>query len=59
VEAEFVGYPGKPHGFDFSDSDPMTADALTRVVAFFEAHLITASPRPASGSPRTPPTAQP
>jgi carboxymethylenebutenolidase len=59
VEAEFVGYPGKPHGFDFSDGDPMTADALTRVVAFFEAHLITASPTPASGSPRTPPTAQP
>jgi carboxymethylenebutenolidase len=59
VEAEFVDYPGKPHGFDFSDSDPMTADAVTRVVGFFDAHLITASPTPASDSPRMPPTAQP
>jgi carboxymethylenebutenolidase len=59
VEAEFVGYPGKPHGFDFSDNDPATADALTRVVGFFEARLVTASPTPAPGSPHTPPTAQP
>jgi carboxymethylenebutenolidase len=59
VEAEFVGYPGKTHGFDFSDNDPMTADALARVVGFFEARLLTATPTPASDSPRTPPTAQP
>jgi carboxymethylenebutenolidase len=59
VEAEFVGYPGKLHGFDFSETDPMTADALGRVVGFFEARLITANPTPASDSPRTPPTAQP
>jgi carboxymethylenebutenolidase len=39
VEAEFVGYPGKPHGFDFSDADPMTADAVRRVVRFFEVRL--------------------
>jgi carboxymethylenebutenolidase len=59
VEAEFVGYPGKTHGFDFSDNDPMTADALGRVVRFFEARLLTATPIPASDSPRTPPAAQP
>jgi carboxymethylenebutenolidase len=59
VEAEFVGYPGKPHGFDFSDDDPMTAYALTRIVGFFEARLLTASPTPAPDSPHTPPTAQP
>jgi carboxymethylenebutenolidase len=59
VEAEFVGYPGKTHGFDFSDTDPMTADALGRVVGFFEARLLTATPIPASDSPRTPPAAQP
>lgn len=39
AEAEFVGYPGKPHGFDFSDTDPMAADAVGRVVRFFEARL--------------------
>ncbi|SHL71924.1 carboxymethylenebutenolidase [Bradyrhizobium lablabi] len=59
VDAEFVGYPGKTHGFDFSDNDPMTADALGRVVGFFEARLLTATPTPASDSPRTPPAAQP
>jgi carboxymethylenebutenolidase len=59
VEAEFVGYPGKTHGFDFSDNDPMTGDALARVVGFFEARLLTATPTPASDSPRTPPAAQP
>ena len=39
AEAEFVAYPGKPHGFDFSDNDPMAADAIDRVVRFFEARL--------------------
>jgi carboxymethylenebutenolidase len=36
VEAEFVTYPGRRHGFDFSDTDPMAADAVGRVVRFFE-----------------------
>ncbi|WFU44100.1 dienelactone hydrolase family protein [Bradyrhizobium sp. CB82] len=39
AEAEFVPYPGKPHGFDFSDTDPMTADAIDRVSQFFQARL--------------------
>ena len=39
AEAEFVAYSGKPHGFDFSDTDPMTTDAVGRVVRFFEARL--------------------
>jgi carboxymethylenebutenolidase len=39
AEAEFVAYPGKQHGFDFSDTDPMTADAVGRVIRFFEARL--------------------
>jgi carboxymethylenebutenolidase len=39
AEAELVPYPGKAHGFDFSDTDPMTADAIGRVVRFFEARL--------------------
>jgi carboxymethylenebutenolidase len=39
AEAELVVYPGKPHGFDFSDSDPMAADAIDRVVKFFDARL--------------------
>jgi carboxymethylenebutenolidase len=39
AEAELVAYPGKPHGFDFSDTDPMTADAVGRVVRFFESRL--------------------
>ena len=39
AEAEFVAYPGKPHGFDFSDTDPMTADAVVRINSFFEARL--------------------
>ena len=38
-EAEFVSYPGKQHGFDFSDTDPMTADAVARVIRFFEFRL--------------------
>ncbi|GLR83330.1 alpha/beta hydrolase family protein [Bradyrhizobium iriomotense] len=39
AEAEFVPYPGKPHGFDFSDTDPMAADAIDRVSRFFQARL--------------------
>jgi carboxymethylenebutenolidase len=39
TEAEFVAYPGRQHGFDFSDTDPMTADAVGRVVRFFESRL--------------------
>ncbi|WP_246668812.1 dienelactone hydrolase family protein [Bradyrhizobium sp. UNPF46] len=39
ADAEFVPYPGKPHGFDFSDSDPMTSDAIDRVARFFRARL--------------------
>jgi carboxymethylenebutenolidase len=37
--AEQVTYPGKEHGFDFSDTDPMTADAIGRVTRFFQARL--------------------
>jgi carboxymethylenebutenolidase len=40
--AEQVTYPGRGHGFDFSDTDPMTSDAVGRVVRFFQAHLIAA-----------------
>jgi carboxymethylenebutenolidase len=39
AEAELVAYPGKPHGFDFSETDPMAVDAIGRVVTFFEARL--------------------
>lgn len=39
AETEFVPYPGKPHGFDFSDTDPMTQDAIDRVTRFFQAKL--------------------
>jgi carboxymethylenebutenolidase len=39
AEAEFVPYPNRQHGFDFSDTDPMTADAVGRVINFFEARL--------------------
>jgi carboxymethylenebutenolidase len=39
AEAEFVTYPGGRHGFDFSDTDPMAADAVRRVVRFFEMRL--------------------
>jgi carboxymethylenebutenolidase len=44
TDAEFVAYPGRQHGFDFSDTDPMTADAVGRVVRFFESRLLR-SPR--------------
>jgi len=39
VEAELVTYPNRQHGFDFSDTDPMTADAIDRVTRFFQARL--------------------
>ena len=39
AEAELVTYPNRKHGFDFSDTDPMTADALDRIVKFFESRL--------------------
>jgi carboxymethylenebutenolidase len=38
-DAEQVTYPGREHGFDFSDTDPMTADAIGRVIRFFQARL--------------------
>jgi carboxymethylenebutenolidase len=40
AQAEQVTYPGREHGFDFSDTDPMTADAVGRVVQFFETNLL-------------------
>jgi carboxymethylenebutenolidase len=40
--AEQVTYPGRAHGFDFSDTDPMTSDAIGRVVRFFQVHLTAA-----------------
>jgi carboxymethylenebutenolidase len=39
AEAEFFACPGRHHGFDFSDTDPITADAVGRVTKFFEARL--------------------
>ena len=41
AETEFVPYPGKAHGFDFSETDPMTEDAIDRVTKFFQARLAT------------------
>jgi carboxymethylenebutenolidase len=38
--AELVRYPGKAHGFDFSDSDPMATDAVDRVVRFLQSRLV-------------------
>ncbi|WP_298878062.1 dienelactone hydrolase family protein [uncultured Bradyrhizobium sp.] len=40
AETEFVPYPGKAHGFDFSETDPMTPDAIDRVTRFFQAKLV-------------------
>ena len=37
--AELVSYPGRAHGFDFSDTDPMASDATARVVRFFRIRL--------------------
>jgi carboxymethylenebutenolidase len=39
AETEFVPYPGRAHGFDFSESDPMAQDAIDRVTRFFQARL--------------------
>lgn len=39
TETAFVPYPGKAHAFDFSDTDPMTQDAIDRVTRFFQAKL--------------------
>ncbi len=39
AEAEFVTYPGRAHGFDFSETDPMTSNAIDRVTKFFQAKL--------------------
>ncbi|SFI33074.1 dienelactone hydrolase family protein [Bradyrhizobium sp. Gha] len=39
AETEFVPYPGKAHGFDFSETDPMAQDAIGRVTRFFQAKL--------------------
>ncbi|WP_316167926.1 MULTISPECIES: dienelactone hydrolase family protein [unclassified Bradyrhizobium] len=41
AQAEQVVYPGKDHGFDFSDNDPATTDAIDRVVRFFRSDLQT------------------
>ncbi|KRQ14959.1 dienelactone hydrolase family protein [Bradyrhizobium sp. DASA03076] len=41
ADTEFVPYPGRAHGFDFSDTDPMTRDAIDRVTKFFQARLAT------------------
>jgi carboxymethylenebutenolidase len=40
--AEIVRYPGRAHGFDFAENDPMTADAVSRVIGFFQSHLAAA-----------------
>jgi carboxymethylenebutenolidase len=42
AEADQITYPGKPHGFDFSDSDSATGDAIAHVVGFFKTRLIAA-----------------
>jgi carboxymethylenebutenolidase len=40
AEADQIIYPGKQHGFDFSDRDPSTGDAIAHVADFFETRLI-------------------
>jgi carboxymethylenebutenolidase len=42
AEADQITYPGKPHGFDFSDRDPASGDAIAHVVGFFKTRLIAA-----------------
>lgn len=42
AEADQITYPGKAHGFDFSDRDPASGDAIARVVGFFKTRLIAA-----------------
>jgi carboxymethylenebutenolidase len=39
ASAEQITYPNKGHGFDFSDTDPMTTDAIGRVVRFLRSNL--------------------
>ena len=39
ADAELVSYAGKPHGFDFSDTDPTATEAIDRVCRFFQIHL--------------------
>lgn len=39
ASAELVTYAARDHGFDFSDADPMTADAVRRVTQFFQGRL--------------------
>lgn len=45
AESEFVPYPGRAHGFDFSDTDPMTirCDRSRHAVLPGEACRLTAS----------------
>lgn len=42
AEADQITYPGKPHGFDFSERDSATGDAIAHVVGFFKSRLIAA-----------------
>jgi carboxymethylenebutenolidase len=42
AQAEQITYPGKPHGFDFADNDPTTADAIMHVTGFFKTRLMAA-----------------
>ena len=42
AEADQITYSGKPHGFDFSDRDPATGDAIAHVVGFFRTRLTAA-----------------
>jgi carboxymethylenebutenolidase len=42
AEADQITYPGKPHGFDFSDRDSATGDAIAHVVGFFKTRLVAA-----------------
>jgi carboxymethylenebutenolidase len=42
AEADQIIYPGKQHGFDFSDRDPATGDAIAHVTGFFKTRLIAA-----------------
>ena len=42
AEADQITYPGKAHGFDFSDRDSATGDAITHVAGFFKTRLVAA-----------------
>jgi carboxymethylenebutenolidase len=39
LPAEQITYPGRGHGFDLAEQDPMVADAVARVVRFFRTNL--------------------